>query len=341
MSAPELPSFPPADAVGRRVVVRRVLDEDERGPRGERLTDVIGVLERLDKDAVVVRHRDEESVRIPLASVVAWKVIPARAVPQRDVRAVELAAARAWRGVDRALLGAWQLRAAEGFTGRANSCLPIGEPGMALPSAVDAVVEWYAARALPPRFQVPSRLADVLDRLLESRAWISSGETVVMTSTPAKVLGALSAAPASPYRVDVADNVTDDWLALYHHRGRAASLPPAARSVLRDVDGPVGFAHAYLADTLAAIGRGAVTADPGGRRWLGVTAVAVEPAYRRRGLAWQVFGTLTEWGLTHGAEGVYVQVAAENDPALGLYERLGLTEHHRYHYRRPPLDRSP
>jgi N-acetylglutamate synthase len=31
-----------------------------------------------------------------------------------------------------------------------------------------------------------------------------------------------------------------------------------------------------------------------------------------------------------------VQVAAENDPALGLYERLGLTEHHRYHYRRPP-----
>jgi GNAT superfamily N-acetyltransferase len=78
-----------------------------------------------------------------------------------------------------------------------------------------------------------------------------------------------------------------------------------------------------------------VTVDPGGRRWLGVSAVAVVPACRRRGLARQLFGVLTEWGIAHGAAGIYVQVTAANVPALRLYERLSLAEHHRYHYRRP------
>jgi N-acetylglutamate synthase len=328
MSAAALPS---ADDVGRRVVVRRVLDEAERGDRGERLTDVVGILERLDDDSVVVRRRDEESVRVPLASVVAFKVIPARAVPHRDVRALESAAAMAWRGVERAWLGEWQLRAAAGFTGRANSCLPIGDPGVPLLSAVDAVSEWYVARSLPPRFQLPSRLTEELDRLLQARGWASDSETIVITGTTATVLDTVSVVPTAPYSVVVKDDLDDAWLSLY--RGQRA-LPPVARLVLADAAGVVGFAQAYVDDRVAAIGRGAVTAEPAGRRWLGLTAVEVLPPYRRRGLARGVVRALTEWGVRHDAGEVYLQVSAGNKPALRLSEGLGLTEHHRYHYRR-------
>jgi N-acetylglutamate synthase len=323
-----------AEAVGRRVVVRRILDETERGPHGERLTDVVGILEDLDGDALVVRRRGAESVRIPRASVVAFKVIPARAVPRRDIRAVELAASGAWRGVDRTALGDWQLRAAEGFTGRANSCLPIGDPGLAMNAAVDWVVDWYAARSLPPRFQLPVRLTEDVDRLLQARDWASSRESMVMTRMPPPVVDAVAAAGPSPYRVVVADDLSDEWLEMYQHY-RQAPLPPIAETVLRDADGPVGFAHAYAGATVAGIGRGAVTADPTGRRWLGLTAIVVVPAYRRRGVARLVIGALTAWGVDLGADAVYVQVSAGNEPAVRLYEALGLTEHHRYHYRRP------
>src|SRR5438270_176346 len=48
------------------------------------------------------------------------------------------------------MLGEWLLRAAGGFTGRANSALAAGDPGMPLPQAVDQVCRWYAARGLPP-----------------------------------------------------------------------------------------------------------------------------------------------------------------------------------------------
>ena len=44
------------------------------------------------------------------------------------------------------------LRAAGGFTGRANSVLPLGDPGRPLPDAVRAAEAWYAERGLSPMF---------------------------------------------------------------------------------------------------------------------------------------------------------------------------------------------
>lgn len=51
---------------------------------------------------------------------------------------LELLAARGWRGTEEDRLGTWLLRAAGGFTGRANSALVAGDPGRSLPEAVDA-----------------------------------------------------------------------------------------------------------------------------------------------------------------------------------------------------------
>jgi N-acetylglutamate synthase len=68
---------------------------------------------------------------------------------------LERAAARHWRGTDEEWLGGWLLRAADGFTGRANSALPLGDPGMPLDDALAAVTGWYRARGLPPMIAVP------------------------------------------------------------------------------------------------------------------------------------------------------------------------------------------
>ena len=48
---------------------------------------------------------------------------------------LERAAAAGWRGTEEASLGGWMLRAAAGFTGRANSALAIGDPRMPLAEA--------------------------------------------------------------------------------------------------------------------------------------------------------------------------------------------------------------
>ena len=69
--------------------------------------------------------------------------------------------ARGWRAPEEASLGNWLLRAAEGFTGRANSALAVGDPGLPLAGAVDEAEAWYRARGLPPMIVIPGPLGAV------------------------------------------------------------------------------------------------------------------------------------------------------------------------------------
>jgi len=73
-----------------------------------------------------------------------------------SITELEHVAARHWRGTEEDRLGGWLLRAADGFTGRADSALPLGDPGMPFDAALATVTSWYRARALPPMIVIPS-----------------------------------------------------------------------------------------------------------------------------------------------------------------------------------------
>ena len=62
---------------------------------------------------------------------------------------LERTAAAHWRGTAEQRLGDWLLRVAEGFTGRANSALPFGDPGLPLDEALAPVTGWYRYRVAP------------------------------------------------------------------------------------------------------------------------------------------------------------------------------------------------
>jgi N-acetylglutamate synthase len=250
-----------------------------------------------------------------------------------DVESLQRVAALGWRPVETERLGEWLLRAAGGFTGRANSALPLGDPGRPLPLAVDRVERWYRERDLPPRFLVPTPTASAsaLDPELDRRGW-TYGERVRLLVAPVGGSPAERAGddPAVEVRVDATPG--DDWVAAYHYRG--TDVPPHARAVLTAGD-EVGFVSLRSTGTgrLLAIARGSVDADAYGTRWLGVTAVEVDPGARGRGLGRAVMRAVLEWGGQRGASCCYLQVFEENASALAMYDRLGFVEHHRYHYR--------
>ena len=52
-------------------------------------------------------------------------------MPDPRIQDLERAAALHWQAPETERLGEWRLRAADGFTGRANSALPLGDPGTA------------------------------------------------------------------------------------------------------------------------------------------------------------------------------------------------------------------
>ena len=60
-----------------------------------------------------------------------------------------------------------------GFTGRANSALPVGDPGLPLPEAVKAVEDWYRRRDLRPMIVLPQGAGpDPLPAYLAERSWL-------------------------------------------------------------------------------------------------------------------------------------------------------------------------
>lgn len=333
-----------ASDVGKRVSVRSLT---KSGGRHAAFTDTVGVLTSWDEGVLHITRRGGQSVPIAETAVVAGKVVPdaparRRGLPAAGVRELLQVAARGWPAVETEPMGGWTLRASttqhpagerhEGFTARANSVLPLDDPGLPLDEAVARVERWYARRGLVPRVQVTTggeRTDEMLTAELDRRGW--RGERYAV----------LRIAPLAPLadrepdcRVQVSRAPDAGWFSLYR---RAGEQPDVARKVL--TGGPsVLFATVPGAGTSAspeAIGRCVVDG-----RWAGFAAIEVAPAGRRRGLATAVMAELARRALDEGASAAYLQVESDNEAARGLYDGLGFADHHSYHYRRAPQERS-
>jgi ribosomal protein S18 acetylase RimI-like enzyme len=286
---------------------------------------VVGTVLEAGPGAWTIRRRDRSVMTVAVADIDAMRVVPPSRAARATVAEVENVAALGWRALESEPLGEWLLRASGGFTGRANSALCVGSPGMDVPAALERVTDWYAERGLPPRLQVPQ--PDVAGPLLDAlaaRGWTWTPRVHIMTAELAHVLRAAAARPAPPVEVGLADSVDDRWLAAY--RPAEQPLPPAARAVLDNHPNAI-FAVVVEAGTAQAVAR--VSVDG---RWAGVFGVEVAAAARRQGLATAVSAAALAEAGRRGARHVYLQVSADNPPALAMYEGLNATVHHDYAY---------
>jgi GNAT superfamily N-acetyltransferase len=311
--------------VGTRVVVRLVVGQ---GPTGRTVfTDITGELLALDAARLVVRTDDGRSHTHPFTEVHAAKRIPPRRPRFSEIAAVEWAAASTWPAPTRERLGDWLLRAADGWTARGNSALPLGDPGMPLPAAIDRVTDWYAALHLRPAVSLPLPVCRGVHEEVLSRGWDPWPTTLVQTA-PLDILRATAPARDDLPPVALSDRPSPAWLATV--AGRKGTLPASAYRLLTEAP-QVRFAEVYpdepAGDRLAALGRGAVSADG---QWLVLSLIEVTPDHRRRGLARHVARALADWAAQLGARRAALQVLEENTAALNLYGQLGFTTHHAY-----------
>ena len=256
-----------------------------------------------------------------------------------SIEELERVAAPGWRGVEEEPLGDWLLRSAEGFTGRANSALAAGDPGLPVAAAAERVTAWYRARGLPGMIAVPYPAGEphrsALDVALAGLGWTLRARPAMVMIAAADHLvnadvtdGGPASAAGGMIRIEIDSEPDEAWLARYHYAG--TQLPPVARRVLLSAPWQA-FASARAGDTTIAIGR---VAAAGG--WAGLTAIEVDPRWRRRGLGAAVSTALAGAARRHGANWLYLQVADGNHAAMALYARLGFTAHHGYHYRVAP-----
>lgn len=276
-----------------------------------------------------------------------------------------------WQAADTAPLGSWLLRADSGFTGRANSALPLGEPCLPLAQAVDEVEAWYRGRALPPMIVIPGPLdaaapdggqaGDPLDTLLARRGWrVRPAPAVVMTAGTTQVAGTgaastgaagadlagadlagVGAAGVGAVGADVAGaGVAGVGAALAVTFAARPDEAWLARYRYRGTRVPAAALRLLLSapwQAFASVVAGGETVAVGrvsvAAGWAGITAVDVDPRHRRQGLGATVTRALAAEAARQGASRVFLQVEEGNLAALALYARCGFTTAHRYHYR--------
>jgi N-acetylglutamate synthase len=288
-------------AVGTRVSLRYRLPAGSAPP----LTDVVGHL--IDVTPMIrVRTKRGDVVDVLPDDVVAVRALADAPVRTGEIRNLEHAAALAWPGVEHQWLGGWLLRFGHGRTRRANSAVPLD---VSANVNTRPIVDWYAARAATPLLAAPDRLFRVPPGV------VADGENVVMTAD------LTTAAWQRTPTATIARTPDDAWLATYER-----DVPVDVLTAV--IDGELAFATVAG----AAVGRAAVTSAPDGTRWAGLSALHVVSGARRRGLARTLCADLLSWAADRRATRAYVQVLTDNAAAIGLYESMGFSAHHRSRY---------
>ncbi|WP_298211128.1 GNAT family N-acetyltransferase [Acidovorax sp.] len=242
------------------------------------------------------------------------------------IRALEERAFNAWPAHQTVFHRGWVFRMSGGYTKRANSVNAL-VPGAPFDGVREAAAALYARHGLPAVFRISplapaeadQELADagyqhfdpslVLHRPLDlGSVGKRDGDTVVSTTPSTAWLDGFAAA----------NGVPQHHRAL-HHRMLNNIAHPAAFALLQGPQGqPVGFG-------LAVLERGAV----------GLYDLAVAPEHRGSGRGRALVQALLHWAAEAGATSAYLQVRAQNAPALGLYEAMGFKTAYGYHYRVP------
>jgi GNAT superfamily N-acetyltransferase len=324
--------------IGNRVVVRYRLEEGTDA----RATDFVGELIARDRDFLIVDTKTER-VKLIRADVIAAKDVPPPAShpgpAHRRVSADDLqkVMAKGWVAIDSAGLGDWVLRASQGFTGRANSVLPVGDPSLPQDRAIDFAEKWYSDRDAAPMFQLHGEQgfaveSDPLAAALIERGYLVGGghanweRVLVMTGLSATVPPLTT--ESAPVTAD--SQLQPEWLLTYAKQ--RSVVPGATEAVLTGSDGQL-FMSVRDPGTgrMVAIARMAI--HPG---WAGVFGLWVDPDHRRQGLATTVVSAIAMVARENNMPAMYIQVSGDNADGIAFWEGLGFSVHHEYTYLAKP-----
>jgi ribosomal protein S18 acetylase RimI-like enzyme len=297
-------------AIGKRVTIR--LHEPTGGYR-----DIVGILQSereliTSKSKTITFSPDEIAIwrEIKPLPDLAGKGAP---LSQRIIE-LEKLSDLTWPAQEIVEYGKWRLRISDGFSMRANSVLPIGEPPIDLASAVDEITNIYRENKLKPTFSIPLPIFDELDRYLEQNDW----NIKIDANFLIRDIGAIEASSDPQFSIEILDYPSKEWLEIN-------SDQPLEKIMRRY---PARYGAIKIGEQVIAVGR---IATLGG--WSIVTRLFVNPSFRGKGVAKILMNNLLSAAVSDGATKVSLQVDNENGAALALYQSMGFTVHHKFVYR--------
>ena len=243
------------------------------------------------------------------------------------VRRLEAVGFRAWPASSVQYDGSWQVRLTAGHPSkRLNSIVPLDPSDHRdVEIRLEKAQRKFEAYGRPMVVRETPLAPPVLMTLLRDSRWEAFEETIVMTC-------------------DLVDVVLPDTLDHLptHDVGRYVdasllvdrsdpALKPALAEVVSGIKPPSGL---FVIEDPEA-GAVATTLCVQDNDLAGLMSVSVAPEYRRKGFGIEIVASALRWARARSARTAWLQVSADNLPALNLYAGIGFCEAYRYRYWRP------
>ena len=251
----------------------------------------------------------------------------------QKIRLIEELSLNAWPSFMTELYDGWLLRYSCNYTYRTNSVEQVGPSSLRAEEKVAYCEGIYRRFGTPCNFKISPLQDPSFDTFLSDRSYLIRHVTEVMTADfsliPTPVV------PETDAPVDAGSVITDDWIrGLFRLNG---TTDPRLLEVV------TGMYHAIPKDTIVCrIMKDGVMAASGlgilDREHIGIYAIYVDAAFRRRSYARAICTTLLKKGREQGARQAYLQVVKGNIPAKSLYLSLGFQDFYTYWFRSLPTD---
>jgi len=241
------------------------------------------------------------------------------------VRTLEAGMMTAWPALETAFVSGWVVRAANGYSRRANSASALFPDAPLDDATIDALLATLAAMGVAPCFRISPLAGAEADARLAARGFALSVPTLTLAGPVPDV--SLEAHPGTAVRTAPAPSPA--WIAANAagYGGEKANAEHLAAIVGR-IRAPACFATLHADGEEVAWGIGVVVE---GR--LALQDLVVRPDVRGRGHGRRLVDALVAFGRARGAAEAFLQVREDNAIARALYARRGFATAYGYHHR--------
>jgi GNAT superfamily N-acetyltransferase len=252
-----------------------------------------------------------------------------RGVTAFDLRRIEEAGLNALQTQRQLFYDGWLLRVSPGVAKRGRSVNAHFGSSLPLAAKFAYCENVYARQGLPTLFRITpfSHPAD-LDAALAARGYEAFGETLVQAV-------ALDRPPALPGHADAVVVEAPDAPGFVDAVGELRGSTPLQRQAHRErlLNSPLGKRHAVVRVGERVVCTAQIAVEDA---LCGVFDVITAADARQQGYATLACASLLSWAWQHGANAAYLQVSADNAPAIASYRKFGFTTVYTYHYRGRP-----
>lgn len=240
------------------------------------------------------------------------------------IKQFEQISMNAWPALQTILYDGWILRFANGVTRRANSIVPLFGSNLDIDEKITYCEDIYHENSLSVRYKMTASVSPIdLDSVLSNRGYEYRDETSLQTMLIKNCNYIGSAA------VEIREKFDDAWLSRYRQfSGYDQNELFVRRKIYEQIRHKCCYLSLLSENNFVGCGLGVLE-----NAFLGIFDIVVMPGFRKNGFGRMIVDSLLDWGKKNGATTAYLQVLADNLPAISLYRKMGFKEKYTYWYR--------